>query len=558
MADSISAWLGLPRVAAAAASADRPIAWCAGELVRRARFLDDVAGWRARFASHGGRRFALYDDDSYRFATALWGAWHAGVEVFLPGDLQPATVLRLRAEVDAFASELPLCGDAQPAQLWQALDADATRLIVYTSGSSGEPVAIPKQLAQLDAEVHHLQTAFGAELDDSVVLGTVSHQHIYGLLFSVLWPLAAGRPFSAKRLDHPEEIVASPHASSVLVASPAHLKRLPEQIHWEPARRALRAVFSSGGPLPPGAAQASLTLLGHSPTEVYGSSETGGIAWRRRAQHGDTWRALPEVQWRIEGDLLEVRSPHLDSNAWWTTSDRAQVAEDGFVLRGRADRIVKVQEKRVSLTAMDAALAACPEVHEARVLPLQGDRLGAVVVPSAEGWALLQRQGKRALNERLRSALLEHVERVALPRRWRYVCALPVNAQGKSTEALLAALFRPTLPAAQWGPRDASSAIVQLDISAELAAFDGHFPGQPILPGVAQVDWAIHFARECFALPARFLRLDALKFQRPVRPGTMVELALQWQADAAVLGFRYSSAEGVHASGRIVFEAGDA
>ena len=550
-------WLSLPWVAAGTASADRPIAWRGGELLRRSCFLADVAAWQARFAQHGGRRYALHDDDSYRFAAALWGAWHAGVEVLLPGDLQPATVQRLRVEVDAFASELPLCGDARPAQTLVPLDPDTARLVVYTSGSSGEPVAIPKRLAQLDAEVSHLHDAFGASLEDAaVVLATVSHQHIYGLLFSVLWPLAAGRPYVARRIEHPEEIIASPHGACVLVASPAHLKRLPEEIDWSRARRAVRAVFSSGGPLPPEAAEAALSLLGRSPIEVYGSSETGGIAWRQRARHGDTWRALPEVQWRLDGELLEVRSPHLYVDAWWTTSDVAEPAEGGFVLRGRADRIVKVHEKRVSLTAMDNALATQAEVREARVLALPGDRLGAVVVPSIEGWDVLRRHGKRVLNERLRTALLSHVERVALPRRWRYVAALPVDAQGKATQALLSALFRPTLPLARWVRRDASSAVVQIDVSADLAVFDGHFPGQPILPGVAQVDWAIGFARQCFALPARFQRLDALKFQQPVRPGTSVELSLQWQADAGVLGFRYSSVLGAHASGRIVLEAG--
>jgi acyl-CoA synthetase (AMP-forming)/AMP-acid ligase II/3-hydroxymyristoyl/3-hydroxydecanoyl-(acyl carrier protein) dehydratase len=548
-------WLTLPQVAAGTASAERPIAWRGGELLRRSRFLADVVAWRARFVTHGGRRYALYDDDSYRFAAALWGAWHAGVEVFLPADMQLATVARLRAEVDAFACDLPSCTEAGPAQALQPLDPHAARLVVHTSGSSGDPVAISKSLAQLDAEVRHLQDAFGAGLDGAAVLGTVSHQHIYGLLFCVLWPLAAGRPYIARRLEHPEEIAASPHEACVLVASPAHLKRLPKDIDWSTARCAVRAVFSSGGPLPAEAADAALSLLGRSPIEVYGSSETGGIAWRQRAWHGETWRALPGVQWRIDGELLAVRSPHQPADDWWTTSDLAEPVEGGFVLRGRADRIVKVQEKRVSLTALDRALEARGEVQEARVIPLPDDRLGAVVVLSAEGWQVLAHIGKRALNERLRMALLDHVERVALPRRWRYVRALPFNAQGKATQAALAALFRPTVPAAQWVLREASSAVVQLDVSDELAVFDGHFPGQPILPGVAQVDWAIGLARECFALPPRFHRLDALKFQQPVRPGALLELSLQWQADGCVLGFRYSSVHGVHASGRIVFEA---
>jgi 3-hydroxymyristoyl/3-hydroxydecanoyl-(acyl carrier protein) dehydratase len=85
--------------------------------------------------------------------------------------------------------------------------------------------------------------------------------------------------------------------------------------------------------------------------------------------------------------------------------------------------------------------------------------------------------------------------------------------------------------------------------------FDGHFPGAPILPGVAQLDWAITWGREVFpAMPRRFARVDALKFQQVIPPGTPIELALDWSAGRATLGFRYTSAAGAHASGKVVFE----
>jgi len=93
---------------------------------------------------------------------------------------------------------------------------EAPALVVYTSGTNGEPLAIGKSLAQLDAEVHALEARFGALCDTGlapvnlateamagfdddddvempVIWATVTHQHIYGLLFRVLWPLAAGR-----------------------------------------------------------------------------------------------------------------------------------------------------------------------------------------------------------------------------------------------------------------------------------------------------------------------------------------------------------------------------
>jgi len=564
-------WLDLPEVAAREGLASRAIARRGGELILRPRFLADVRAWRAALAPLAGDRALLYFDDSYDFACALFGAWHAGKEACLPGDAQPATLQRLLAEVPACAGDLPSA--VRPVATMQTapldrLDLRQTRLVVYTSGSSGEPLAIPKRLAQLDAEMHTLQAAFGRRIDAlgaATVHATVSHQHIYGLLFHTLWSLAAGRVFAAERIAYPEQMAERLGSGpSVLVSSPAHLKRLPDSLDWAAARGGLQAVFSSGGPLPPEASQSALELLGHSPIEVFGSSETGGIAWRQRAVDGDRWTAFDSVDWRLDGDLLCVRSRHLPDEDWAATADRARaLAEGGFILLGRADRIVKIEEKRVSITALEQLLHAGPEVAEARVIVLTDEttgaaRLGVVAVPSALGWTLLQNQGKRALDERLRALLLQSVERVALPKRWRYVHGMPSNAQGKATEALLAELFRPQRPEPTWISRETNQAELELDITPALAAFDGHFPEMPILPGVVQVDWAVQFARQCFPLPQRFLRAETLKFQRPVRPGLRLTLALGWKLDGRVLRFVYRSAAGTHASGNLVFEADDA
>lgn len=557
-------WLALPEVACATGLTDRTVAWRADAPWPHPVFVSRVRAWRAAFARHPGSRFALYFDDSDDFAAALYGAWHARKQVYLPGDRQAATLGRLAAVVDGFAGDLPGALEAHGTDDDQAalspLDPHA-RLVVYTSGSSGEPLAIDKQLAQLDAEVHTLEAEFGHGLRASpplAVYSTVSHQHIYGLLFQVLWPLAAGRPFVTERLLYPEQMAASlGQRPSLLVSSPAHLKRLPPTLDWSAARAGLRAVFSSGGPLPVESATSTQDLLGQAPIEVFGSSETGGIAWRQRPRHGDRWQAFRAVDWRVDDQQLAVRSPHLADADWYTTEDRVEPSDDrGFVLLGRTDRVVKIEEKRVSLTAIESALQALPWIAEARALTLPGPggtRVALVAVPTDKGWAQLHRVGKRAFSESLNVALQDSVERLALPRRTRFVHRLPTNAQGKHPQERLAALFRPTLPQVQWDHQSPTEARAALDVSAELAVFDGHFDGMPVLPGVAQLDWVIVFGRQCFDMPPHFVRAEVLKFHRPVLPPARLALELQWNVDAGRLGFTLTSAAGAHASGRIVF-----
>ncbi|MGO4155711.1 AMP-binding protein [Cupriavidus sp. YAF13] len=566
-------WLGVSGLMAALAQRSHVVAHGAAGATTAPEFVRRVAAWRQAFAAAPGKSWALYIESTAEFAAALFGAWHAGKHVVLPGDTRAETLAALRERADGCAGELPdglwpqaSIEPANGSMDWPALAPSDTLVTMFTSGSTGAPGAIVKHLSQLDAEVQALQAAFGAGLPAQLrVLATVSHQHIYGLLFCVLWPLAAARAMPADRLAFHEEIVrACGDAPVLLVTSPAHLRRMPQALDWSAARGVLRAVFSSGGPLPPEAAADALRHLGQAPIEVFGSSETGGIAWRQRARHEDRWTPLPGVQWRLQDGFLAVRSAHLPDDGWFLCADHVLPAADGgFTLAGRADRIVKIEEKRVSLTQVEQALAASPLVREARVVLLEldvGTRLGAVLVPSESGAAMLAGQGRVALLAALRARLADAVDAVALPRRWSFAEALPCNAQGKTTQAMLRDVFRRVLPAVRWqAAEDALSAAAELEVSEDLAVFDGHFPGSPIVPGVAQVDWVMALAPERLPVPprARFRRLEILKFQAVITPGTLVHMTLAWQPERSALAFRLSSARGPHASGRIIFGEAD-
>ena len=83
--------------------------------------------------------------------------------------------------------------------------------------------------------------------------------------------------------------------------------------------------------------------------------------------------------------------------------------------------------------------------------------------------------------------------------------------------------------------------------------FDGHFPGTPILPAVAQIDWAMRIARDSFALPAHFRGLRALKFLHIVQPPAALTLELARSPDGRSVSFSYVRAGTACSSGRIEF-----
>jgi 3-hydroxymyristoyl/3-hydroxydecanoyl-(acyl carrier protein) dehydratase len=99
----------------------------------------------------------------------------------------------------------------------------------------------------------------------------------------------------------------------------------------------------------------------------------------------------------------------------------------------------------------------------------------------------------------------------------------------------------------------ADSAELALTLPPDLLYFQGHFPQGPILPGVAQIDWAVHYGRERFPLAGAFQGMEALKFQKVIQPGESVTLRLDYSPARSALKFQYLSAKGRHSSGTLLF-----
>ncbi|HWT67939.1 MAG TPA: AMP-binding protein [Pseudomonas sp.] len=535
--------------------------------LNHAQLCEQALSLAAGLQARGARRIAVHLEDAANLAIALLGAWRAGVSVLLPADLQPQTRLRWSNDVELWLTDQPddvhLSDFRYPPLGTAELDLDRCTLSLCTSGSSGEPKRIEKSLRQLVNEVEALERLWGEGLGPACIIGSVATQHIYGLLFRVLWPLCAGRTFVRKQLAFPEDLqrASREQAAFAWVASPALLKRMGDNLDW-PAMSAVRRVFSSGGALPAEAAQSLHERLHQWPTEIFGSSETGGIAWR---QGPDFWQPFADVRLKQDSDgALLITSPYLPAGHVEHTADAAHIAADGrFELLGRLDRIVKLEEKRISLPMLEQALVTHDWVAEARLAVVQENRasLGALLVLSEAGLHALRNQGRRTLTETLRQHLSQHCESLALPRRWRLLRQLPLNAQGKLPQAdVEALLLAPRPKAAQVLEQTETDGewSLQLAVPPDLAYFSGHFPKAPVLPGVVQVEWAMTLGQQLMNLPEKFAGMEVLKFQQLVRPGDEIQLHLRFDATRGKLYFAYRNETATCSSGRILLEAAHA
>ncbi|MET0341508.1 MAG: AMP-binding protein [Polyangiales bacterium] len=486
----------------------------------------------------GDARVVLACADRYRFAAGLLAIWRAGYTAELPVNGQPATLRELAAApgviaslhdrddgigLDARTLEAPDARAALPAQV--ALAANAPAVIAYTSGSTGKPVAHVKGLAQLLAEPEAQLAAFA--LAHQRVVAAVAPQHIYGLLFGVLVPLLGGGSFSRGTPLLPAELLREIARASaqVLVAVPPHLAALAA--HGEGALPALARVFSSAAPLP-AATSIALRARGMRVTEVLGSTETGGIA--TRSDPDAAWQPLPGVHYEVDGaGQLAVDAPWLapDAPRPVPTADRVAREPDGKGFRhlGRSDAVVKVGGRRIDLGELETRLARVAGVREARVLAIETPGMrGLELVAVVAGEAHL-RAGE------LRRALVEHVDPVALPRRFRVVDALPRTPTGKLLRADLIALFD-----ARAFPRmEGDDGTTRFAVPADSVFFEGHFDGRPILPGVVQL-WhvALREARRQHPDLGSLARVTRVKFKRTIAPGETLALRLERKGALAV------------------------
>ncbi|MEC7519142.1 MAG: class I adenylate-forming enzyme family protein [Myxococcota bacterium] len=434
---------------------DSPVAWARGRVTTAGDLVAHVAGFAELLpVAEDDAEIVVICRDRYRFTVALLAAWQRGYAVALPPNPQPDTVraLRLRPGVQTVVHDVDGIDkgiDVRDAAVVTAAREKLGRMpyaalgpfpedrrlaTVYTSGSTGHHVACPKTAGQLLGEARVLVDAF--RLQGSRVLPMVPAHHIYGLLFGVLAPLTGGGSFFRFSPLHATEVGAVLEGGAeVLVSVPAQLRGLC--VAEEGELPAVPRVFSSGAPLSPRVAAQVKARFGWTVTEVFGSSETGGIGWRDSGGEGP-WTPLPGVTVGALADgRMALTSPflHPDAPRPFEAADRIEAHADGtFAHLGRADGVLKIGGVRVSLAEIERRLLAIDGVRDAGVLAREvGGARGhevwvAVVAPELTA---------RAIRASLRGWLAP----VAMPRRLLQVDALPRTEAGKLPRAALEALF---------------------------------------------------------------------------------------------------------------------
>ncbi|MDO5069985.1 MAG: AMP-binding protein [Neisseria zoodegmatis] len=542
----------------------------------RADFNRAVICLSGRLKKQNVQTAALWFEDAAFFACAVLAAWHAEVKVLLPPNLAQDNVdwgntadvwltdaphekafsdglnadkvCNIPAVLSGMPSEM-----AMPDNLLIPSDAEAC---LKTSGSTGGAQVVVKTAGQMEAEALALAEVVPFRQDGLTVVGSVSPQHMYGFTFRFALALTMGWTIDRLQNVYPETLLAATaaHAQSVWIASPAVLNRLGEARNWQAVGGKVAGIVSAGGALP----EATADLLEkHAvrPFEIYGSTETGVIASRR--QHRE-WQPFAAVEiGQDEDGALWAQSPW--TNGRFQTADMVEMQPEGFLLLGRKDRIIKFEDKRVSLNQIEHDLLAHEWIADAYCAQHPQHKRPAVwAALNSDGIQALQEQGRAAVAAALKKHLAATQDTVALPRYWRFTDTLPRNAQSKITSADFQTAFTEAQTAPQWQPclsENAETHCFQGRVPLDLVYFGGHFANFPLVPGVIELQWVRDLAERFDWGQQSVMRVENLKYQQFLRPHHEVFAELKYDADKNKLTFKLENHEAVCASGRIVFGA---
>ncbi|MCG6535940.1 MAG: fatty acid--CoA ligase family protein, partial [Syntrophales bacterium LBB04] len=298
----------------------------------------------------------------------------------------------------------------------------------FTGGSSGKPKVWSKSPRNLFAEAFYLKESFNLS-DQDLFMATVPPYHIYGLLFSIMIPFIAYARVLPDIYTFPQEIISTinKHKASVLVSVPIHYRALKVDNLSAPS---LKMAFSSSGVLNRFDGLHFLRKIGLGITEIYGPTETGGIAARCISEHTESWKAFNIVKWKLEGSRLFVKSdftsPEMESDAdgFCQTGDEARKDKNNrFILLGRADGVVKVAGKRVDLLDVQNKIKTLPTVSDAVVMAMPTEKGRESVIAAVVACDLTETHLKKLLTDML--------EPYAIPRRVKIVSSITRTPTGK-------------------------------------------------------------------------------------------------------------------------------
>jgi acetyl-CoA synthetase len=327
------------------------------------------------------------------------------------------------------------------------LDPDDPALIVFTSGTAGEPKPIRHGARYLEGQQVQAEHWYGARPGDLCWCTAASGWSLSARnAFVAAWLRGAAALLHDGRFDAAERLeLLERERVNVLCMSPTEYRAIAKRGELRPLP-ALRHAVAAGEPLNPEVVLTWQEAVGVSVHDGYGQTETGhltGMPIGPPVKPGSMGRPLPGFRaWIDEGELVvdPATVPTFfvdgDRDRPWRTGDRVSEDEHGYLwFEGRTDDVIISAGYRIGPFEVESALVAHPAVAEAAAVATPDEVRGQVVR------AVVVLQPGFEPSDALVRELQDHVKGETAPYKYPRVVdfadALPKTPSGKIRRAAL-------------------------------------------------------------------------------------------------------------------------
>ncbi len=463
-------------------------------------FKKHVCGQVEEFLKSKCENVVLFGDNYFDFSVNFFSAVFAQKNIYLITD-------KTRLKQLDFEYILPQKSTPKSGDFYKNLNSKDVEIRFFTSGSTGKPKTIMKTLYNLEVEAQSTVDEFNIR-EGGIVASTTSSSHSFGIAFNFILPFYAGLRINQKKIEFPEQFDVV--GDYILISSPSFMQKLVkyDYIFDNPPKQ----MFLAGAKLD----KETLEYLKKysDVVDIYGSTETGNIAFKREDK---VFTVISNVEVTTTSDNEIVVESEFFPESKTILSDIIEfVGDKKFILKKRADRLVKIQEKRISLDEIEGIIKKYPDVDDCYCF-VEDDKLCCAI--ATKNIALeVQSIKKFALN---------YSEIV--PKKWRILDEIPKNEAGKTDKNKLNKIFGMNLSLPFVVSRNISenSAEIELVFKHNCNFFKGHFDAMPILPGVVQLYYARYFIEDVLGIELGYSEVKKVKFSNIINPDMKVKLVLK-------------------------------
>lgn len=496
-------------------------------------FKTFVFGQKCEFEKTKEENIVLFCDDYFEYAVNFFAAIFAHKNIYLLGDKTRLNML----DFEYFLPEKPVNIPSTTGRGWHEvtgegnlgrLQPDNIMINLFTSGSTGVPKNIGKTLYNLEVEAQATIDDFDLP-ENGTIMSTTSSAHSYGLAFNFILAFYGGFGINREKIEFPEQF----KPCDILISTPSFMEKLFKYdfVFDNPPKK----IFLAGAKLK----DEVYEYFSHfsDVIDIYGSTETGNIAYKRG---GNVFTLISGVDIEAgENNQIVVKTPFCPFEKMPLSDIIEKTSERNFVLKKRTDRIVKIQEKRISLDEIENNMKKHSEVKDCHCF-MYDEKLCCAIVCHDPNISDFKKH------------ILKYSE--IIPKKWRVLDEIPRTQNGKIDHGKLKKIFGIKLSLPFVFSRDVSvdCAEIKLVFKKNSNFFEGHFEGFPIVPGVVQLYFARFFAEDVFNLELGNKEAKKIKFSNVMKPDTPVILKLIKHSNN--LEFVYKKDEKIYSSGFLMIE----